>query len=175
MAQNRFNFDKYIPTYPSVRAMLADYLNDLRYEIPGHVYDAVFDCFLNNDKKPLADLLAKVCAKMNVQRVELRQKTEKIDRLEEEAEQLRKKENQLEMENMQLKLKLQDVYRSEAGLDLRIRDMYVEEKKSLNEIARIIEKDKKTVKNRLVKMNVYDRRDEDDEDVIKLLAEHLQL
>lgn len=167
----RFNFDNYTPTYPSEEAMLTDYLDALRDIVPLNDYKAIFDCFLNNDKKALADFLTKTCATVKKQQDEIK----RMDQLAGEIKQLRDRENQLWKETAKLRLKLSDVQKSEAGLDLQIRDMYVEEKKSLNEIARLIGKDKKTVKNRLVKMGVYGRTVETTEDIIKSLTQHLPI
>lgn len=169
-----FNFDNYIPTYPSEEAMLTDYLRDIHDVVSYDVYRAIFDSLLKNDKKALAYFLIRAFTSAKEARDDIRHTKEKIDKLENEVEQLKDSENKLERENAKLRLKLKDVYKSEAGLDLRIRDMYVEEKKSLREIAEIIGKDKKTVKKHLEKMEAYERKaKEEEEEVLKMLTQHL--
>lgn len=176
---SRFNFDNYTPNYESEEARIRDYLWDLYNVAPQSIYNAAFTCLVNNDKEAMADLLYKLYARIESQQNEinrLKEPEERINGLKEEIQKLKDNEAQLERENAKLRLKLKDVYKSEAGLDLRIWEMHIEEGQSLSEIARIIGKDKKTVKKHLDKMEAYNKRKkEEEEETLKELTKHLPI
>lgn len=163
----RFKFDGYTPEYPSEEAMLTDYLNKLRDAVPTEVYRDIFSSLLRNDKKTLADILTKVCTRVNEQQKRLNEQQERLKHTKE----LEKKMDQLWQENYELRQQLDAAYKSSAGRDLRIRDLYAEEKKSLREIADIVGMDKNTVKRHLEKMGVYNDIDAN----AKLLAQHIKI
>ena len=58
-------FDEYTPNYlnnPNDKTVLMKYLRDLYDDVvPQKVYDAIFNWFLNDNKKALADFLTKNC------------------------------------------------------------------------------------------------------------------